>query len=127
MAGSSKVDATTSPRTERIISVTSSGRSSISSTIRSASGWLFAMAWAMCWSITVLPDFGEATSSARWPRPIGAIMSITRPVMFSSARMSRSSWSGRFGCSGVRFSNMMRFFTASGACPLTLSTLTSAK
>ncbi|CAB5720904.1 Uncharacterised protein [Providencia rettgeri] len=37
-AGSSNVDATTSPRTERCISVTSSGRSSISSMIRLHSG-----------------------------------------------------------------------------------------
>ncbi|MNN88222.1 hypothetical protein D3C81_2058800 [compost metagenome] len=86
-----------------------------------------AIACAMCCSITVLPDLGEATSSARWPRPIGAIMSMMRPVMFSSALMSRSSVSGRLGCSGVRFSNMMRFLTASGGCPLTLSTFTSAK
>jgi len=33
-AGSSKVDEMTSPRTDRCMSVTSSGRSSISSTIR---------------------------------------------------------------------------------------------
>jgi hypothetical protein len=33
-AGSSKVDDTTSPLTDRCISVTSSGRSSINSTIR---------------------------------------------------------------------------------------------
>ena len=38
VAGSSKVDDTTSPRTERCISVTSSGRSSINSTISTTSG-----------------------------------------------------------------------------------------
>src|SRR2546429_40994 len=40
VAGSSKVEATTSPFTVRVISVTSSGRSSIRSTITTTSGWL---------------------------------------------------------------------------------------
>ena len=40
VAGSSNVDDTTSPLTERCMSVTSSGRSSISSTISTTSGWL---------------------------------------------------------------------------------------
>src|SRR6267378_4033152 len=59
LAGSSKVEATTSPRTERDISVTSSGRSSISSTMSEISGWLETSACAMCCSITVLPAFGD--------------------------------------------------------------------
>jgi len=54
-------------------------------------------------------------------------MSITRPVMFSSALISRSSLNASSGCSGVRFSNRILFFAASGASTLTLSTLTSAK
>ena len=62
------------------MSVTSSGRSSISSTIRNTSGWLAAIAVAMFCSITVLPVRGGATISARWPLPIGAIRSITRGV-----------------------------------------------
>jgi hypothetical protein len=49
------------------------------------------MAWAMFCSITVLPAFGGATIRPRWPLPIGAIMSMTRLVMFSSLPMSRSS------------------------------------
>jgi hypothetical protein len=40
VAGSSKVELMTSPFTERCMSVTSSGRSSISSTISTTSGWL---------------------------------------------------------------------------------------
>ena len=84
VAGSSKVDETTSPRIERCISVTSSGRSSISSTITTDSGWLDVIACAMCCSITVLPLFGGATIRPRWPLPIGAMMSMIRPVMFSS-------------------------------------------
>ena len=54
-AGSSKVEEMTSPFTERCMSVTSSGRSSISSTIRNTSGWLSVIALAMFCSSTVLP------------------------------------------------------------------------
>ena len=68
----------TSPLTERCMSVTSSGRSSISSTIRNTSGWLSVIARAMFCSSTVLPVRGGATISARWPLPCGATMSITR-------------------------------------------------
>ena len=46
-AGSSKVDEITSPFTERCMSVTSSGRSSISSTIRVTSGGLVVTELAM--------------------------------------------------------------------------------
>ncbi len=81
----------------------------------------------MCCSITVLPDFGDATSSPRWPLPIGATMSMIRPVMFSSALMSRSRTSGSSGKSGVRFSNRILLFAFSGGSPLTRSTFTSAK
>ena len=78
MAGSSKVEEMTSPFTERCMSVTSSGRSSISSTIRNTSGWLSVIARAMFCSSTVLPVRGGATISARWPLPCGETMSITR-------------------------------------------------
>ena len=121
------VEDTTSPRTERCISVTSSGRSSISSTISITSGWLAVIAWAMCWSITVLPALGGETISPRWPFPIGATMSMMRPVRFSSARMSRSRVNAEVGWSGVRFSKRILFFAFSGGSLLTLSTLTSAK
>src|SRR3990167_8573774 len=104
-AGSSKVDAMISPLTVRCISVTSSGRSSTSSTIRCTSGLLAVMACAMCCIITVLPLLGGATISARWPRPMGAMMSMMRPVMFSSLLMSRSSRMCSLGNSGVRFSD----------------------
>ena len=80
VAGSSKVEATTSPRTVRAMSVTSSGRSSISSTIRKTSGWLAVIDLAMFCSITVLPVRGGATIRARWPMPIGAIRSMMRWV-----------------------------------------------
>ena len=80
VAGSSKVELITSPFTERAMSVTSSGRSSISSTMRNTSGWLAAIAVAIFCSITVLPVRGGDTISARWPLPIGEIRSITRGV-----------------------------------------------
>ena len=91
------------------------------------SGWFAVIACAMCCSITVLPDLGEATSRPRWPLPIGATMSMIRPVTFSSALMSRSSTIGSSGNSGVRFSKRILDFAFSGGSPLTLSTLTSAK
>ena len=62
------------------MSVTSSGRSSISSTIRNTSGWLAVMEAAMFCSITVLPVRGGATTRARWPLPMGATRSMTREV-----------------------------------------------
>ena len=74
------------------MSVTSSGRSSISSTIRRV-GMVVAIACAMFCSMTVLPDFGGRDDQAALALPIGATMSITRPVMFSSALISRSSLS----------------------------------
>ena len=60
------------------MSVTSSGRSSMSSTMRMTSGWLAVMALAMACSSIVLPVRGAATMSARWPLPSGAIRSMTR-------------------------------------------------
>ena len=65
VAGSSKVEATTSPLTERVISVTSSGRSSISNTINIQSGWFAVIACAIFCIMTVLPLFGLATSKPR--------------------------------------------------------------
>ncbi|MNE14032.1 hypothetical protein D3C80_1068900 [compost metagenome] len=79
VAGSSKVEATTSPFTVRCMSVTSSGRSSISRTIRKTSGWFFSIDLAMFCSMTVLPTRGGATIRQRWPLPSGATMSMTRP------------------------------------------------
>jgi hypothetical protein len=63
---------------ERCMSVTSSGRSSISRTSRNTSGWLSVIALAMFCSITVLPTRGGATISVRWPLPCGETMSMTR-------------------------------------------------
>ena len=63
-AGSSKVDATTSPFTDRCISVTSSGLSSIRRTIKKHSGWLAVIDCAMFCKIIVFPALGGETISA---------------------------------------------------------------
>ena len=64
------------------------------------------------------PDFGGATIRPRWPLPIGAAMSMTRPVRLA-ASVSRRSRS--VGCTGVKVSNSRRSRAASGSVPLTLS------
>ncbi len=61
----SKVEAMTSPFTERCMSVTSSGRSSTSTTMRWTSGLFVAMAFAIACSTIVLPALGGDTMSAR--------------------------------------------------------------
>ena len=65
VAGSSKVELITSPFTLRCMSVTSSGRSSISSTMSTISGWFAVTALAIFWSSTVFPVRGGATMSPR--------------------------------------------------------------
>ena len=70
-AGSSKVLDTTSPFTVRCMSVTSSGRSSMSSTISTHSGWFSVMALAIFWSRMVFPALGGEVMSARCPFPNG--------------------------------------------------------
>jgi hypothetical protein len=60
------------------MSVTSSGRSSMSSTIRYTSGWLCTIALAMFCISTVLPARGGETMSARWPMPMGQSRSTMR-------------------------------------------------
>ena len=61
------------------MSVTSSGRSSISSTISVTSGWLVVMELAMLCSSIVLPVRGGETIRPRWPLPMGVSRSMTRP------------------------------------------------
>ena len=71
VGGRSKVEAMTSPLTERCMSVTSSGRSSTSTTMRWTSGLLVVIALAIACSTIVLPALGGETISARWPLPTG--------------------------------------------------------
>ncbi len=115
-AGSSKVDAITSALTERAISVTSSGRSSMRSIIIYVSGWFSAMALAISFSRMVLPVFGGATIRARCPLPMGANMSTTRVEIFPLRPDVRSNFSS--GKSGTRCSNGVRSRISSGVSPL---------
>ena len=125
-AGSSKVEAITSAFTVRAISVTSSGRSSMSSIIRYASGWLAAMALAISFIRMVLPVLGWATMSARCPLPIGEKRSTMR-VLRLVVRRSPQSSNFSLGKSGVRCSNGTRSLTSDGSRPLILSMLVSGK
>ena len=74
------------------MSVTSSGRSSISSTMSMTSGWFSAIAFASFASSTVLPALGGEVMSARWPFPIGETRSMMR-VSRQRSRVSRFSLS----------------------------------
>ena len=124
-ACSSKVEATTSAFELRAISVTSSGRSSISSTMMYTSGWLSAMALMIDCMSTVLPVLGWATISARWPLPMGEKRSTMRVDMLLWPLPVRQNFS--LGNSGVMNSNCTRSRMYSGARPLISFTRTSGK
>src|SRR6266545_4152256 len=61
---------------ERCMSVTSSGRSSVSRMMRCTSGLFSLMALAICFISVVLPALGGETISPRWPFPMGHIRSM---------------------------------------------------
>ena len=69
--GRSNVEEMTSPCTVRRMSVTSSGRSSMSRTISLTSGLLASIDLAIVFITVVLPAFGGDTMMPRWPLPIG--------------------------------------------------------
>ena len=98
------------------MSVTSSGRSSISSTISSTSGLFSEMALAIFFKSVVLPALGWETIMPRCPLPIGARMSISRSER--SWFVALSSFSRSLGYSGTSDSNRLRFSDASGGWPL---------
>ena len=125
--GSSKVLATTSPRTVRCISVTSSGRSSINSTMSTTSGSFAVMDWATFCSTSVLPAFGGETIRPRCPLPTGAMRSTVRAVRSSVLPLPRSSLKRSVGNRGVRFSNRILCFLVFGSLKLISSTLSMAK
>ena len=89
-----KVEEMTSPLTERCMSVTSSGRSSMSRTISTISGLLVVMAFAIFCSRTVLPLYGGATISPRWPLPMGVSRSMMRVEISFVDCSSTSRWFG---------------------------------
>ena len=119
-AGRSLEEPITSPLMLRRMSVTSSGRSSTSRTIRCTSGWLAVMAWAIRCSMMVLPALGGEMMRPRAPRPMGAMRSSTRPTI-SSGRVSMTSFS--VGSVAVRFWKWVRRSTAMGSAPSRVSTL----
>jgi len=106
------------------MSVTSSGRSSISSTISFTSGLLSEIAFAIFFSSVVLPAFGCETIMPRCPLPIGATTSIIRSDIsgfFGFSILSRS-----FGYHGTSDSNGLRCSAFSGDSPFTRLIYTSA-
>ncbi len=98
----SRLLATTSPLTARFMSVTSSGRSSIKSTMSLTSGKLVETPRLMCCSRIVLPARGGETIKARWPLPSGVKRSITRVVMGSGPTSSFNQDSGLIGVSSSK-------------------------
>ena len=72
--------------------------------------------------IIVLPALEGETIRPRWPLPIGAAMSMTRPIRLVEVVSSRSRSEGY---SGVSLLNSTRVFDSSGSAPLTVSSLTS--
>jgi len=120
----SKLEATTSPRPQSTISLTSSGRSSTSRMRRIAPGWLSATPSATACSITVFPALGGDTIRARWPKPRGQIRSTTRWI---SAVRGLDAWGvssrrGRDGCTAPSFAKSSRSPRLAGGRPLTLTT-----
>jgi len=77
------------------------------------------MPLAMALSSIVLPALGGETISPRWPRPMGAIRSITR-VDRLLAVVSSLSW--RLGKMAVSDSKYGRCLATSGSTPFTVST-----
>ena len=69
--------AITSPLTDLIISVTSSGLSSTSKTIILHSGLFLAIEWAILCNNSVFPALGGDTIKDLCPLPVGAVKSIT--------------------------------------------------
>ena len=94
-----------------LMSVTSSGRSSMSRMIRCMSGWLVVTALATCFKRVVLPAFGGETIMPLCPFPMGESRSITRmAVLMRPPGISR--WILSLGKMGVRSSKFGRLSAA---------------
>ena len=101
------------------MSVTSSGRSPMRATMRSASGVFSVMPAAMCLRTVVLPALAGDRIRPRWPLPMGLIRLIRRWVRFFwSVSMSNIS----SGKTGISVSKYGRRLATSGSTPLTVST-----
>ena len=86
------------------ISVTSSGRSSIKSTINSSSGWLVVILFAIFFKSVVFPTLGGATIIPLCPFPIGDIKSIIL-IAYSFGVVSKRILS--LGWIGIKSSNFV--------------------
>ncbi len=107
------------PSMDSLISVTSSGRSSIKRIIRCISGLLFVMDCAICLSNVVLPAFGGAAIIPLCPFPIGEIISTMRiAVLWLLVSIRILS----FGKIGIKSSNAFRFIASRGWIPLIVFT-----
>ena len=82
------------------------------------------MPLAMFFSTVVFPAFGGETTMPRCPLPIGATMSMIRPVT-SVGPVSRRKRS--LGNSGVSLSKFGRCLASSGSMPFTESICSKAK
>ena len=80
-----------------LMSVTSSGRSSIRRMIRYISGLFRRMDFAASFKSVVFPAFGGETIMPRWPFPIGLTRSTIRIAMLPPGRSRRSRSSGKTG------------------------------
>jgi hypothetical protein len=102
------------------MSVTSSGRSSISRMMSVTSGWFVAIALASFCSSTVLPARGGATISPRCPLPSGATMSQSRMLTSPSGRLEVQALVGVAWLEVVEADALLG---RSGSSPLMRSTL----
>ncbi|MBA7709566.1 hypothetical protein ES703_118487 [subsurface metagenome] len=124
LAGSSKVEAITSPLTLRSISVTSSGLSPTKRMIKIISGWLVVMELAIFCNRMVFPARGGETIRPLCPFPMGVNRSMTLSEIVSAPV---SSLILSLGYRGVRLSNSTLSLASSGFSKFTASTLSKAK
>ena len=120
--GSSNVELNTSPWTDLLTSVTSSGLSPIRATIRLTSGAFADIPCAICFSRVVLPALGGATIKPRCPLPTGESKSIKRVDRLSCSVSNFNCTSGK---TGVRASKLGRSLEIPGSIPFTPWTLTN--
>ncbi len=106
-----------------LISVTSSGRSSISRIIKCISGEFFLMDLATSFIKVVLPAFGGDTIIPLCPFPTGLIKSIIRMATEAPGVSSLNLSSGKIG---VRSSKLRLRAAKSGEYPLMLFTYNKA-
>ena len=106
------------------ISVTSSGRSSISMIMICSSGLFLRMDLDISFSRVVFPALGGDTIMPLWPLPIGAIRST---ILMETSLADRSMRSRSLGKIGVMFSNVYLPAISPGANPFTDFTNSNAE